>query len=51
MNKRIKRKLATKENKNMMESTLKYLKHLGLTPLMWSILKDILYSKISTPMR
>lgn len=32
MNKRIKRKHATKENKNMMESTLKYLKHLGLTP-------------------
>lgn len=32
MNKRIKRKHATKENKNMMESTLKYLKTLGLTP-------------------
>lgn len=32
MNKRIKRKLATKENKNMMDSTLKYLKTLGLTP-------------------
>ena len=32
MNKRIKRKHATKENKNMMDSTLKYLKHLGLTP-------------------
>ena len=32
MNKRIKRKHATKENKNMMDGTLKYLKHLGLTP-------------------
>lgn len=32
MNKRIKRKHATKENKNMMDSTLKYLKTLGLTP-------------------
>lgn len=32
MNKRIKRKHATKENKNMMDSTLKYLKMLGLTP-------------------
>lgn len=32
MNKRIKRKHATKENKNMMESTLTYLKTLGLTP-------------------
>lgn len=32
MNKRIKQKHATKENKNMMDSTLKYLKHLGLTP-------------------
>lgn len=32
MNKRIKRKHATKENKNMMTSTLKYLKTLGLTP-------------------
>lgn len=32
MNKRIKQKHATKENKNMMESTLKYLKTLGLTP-------------------
>lgn len=32
MNKRIKRKPATKENKNMMESTLNYLKMLGLTP-------------------
>lgn len=32
MNKRIKRKLATKENKNMMDSTLNYLKMLGLTP-------------------
>lgn len=31
MNKRIKRKHATKENKNMMESTLEYLKTLGLT--------------------
>lgn len=32
MNKRIKRKHVTKENKNMMESTLNYLKMLGLTP-------------------
>ena len=32
MNKRIKRKHATKENKNMMQSTLTYLKTLGLTP-------------------
>lgn len=32
MNKRIKRKHIAKENKNMMDSTLKYLKHLGLTP-------------------
>lgn len=32
MNKRIKRKHATKENKNVMTSTLKYLKTLGLTP-------------------
>lgn len=32
MNKRIKRKHATKENKNMMDSTLNYLKMLGLTP-------------------
>lgn len=32
MNKRIKRKHTAKENKNMMNSTLKYLKHLGLTP-------------------
>lgn len=32
MNKRIKRKHATKENKNMMDSTLTYLKTLGLTP-------------------
>lgn len=32
MNKRIKRKHATKENKNLMDSTLKYLKTLGLTP-------------------
>lgn len=32
MNKRIKRKHAAKENKNMMDSTLKYLKILGLTP-------------------
>lgn len=32
MNKRIKRKHATKENKNMMDSTLKYLKTLGLNP-------------------
>lgn len=32
MNKRIKRKHAAKENKNMMDSTLKYLKTLGLTP-------------------
>ncbi len=32
MNKRIKRKHATKENKNLMVSTLKYLKTLGLTP-------------------
>lgn len=32
MNKRIKRKHETKENKNMMDSTLKYLKYLGLTP-------------------
>ena len=32
MNKRIKRKYATKENKNMMDSTLNYLKMLGLTP-------------------
>ncbi len=32
MNKRIKRKHATKENKNMMDSTLKYLRTLGLTP-------------------
>lgn len=31
MNKRIKRKYATKENKNMMDSTLNYLKMLGLT--------------------
>ena len=31
MNKRIKRKHATKENKNMMDSTLEYLKTLGLT--------------------
>lgn len=32
MNKRIKRKHATKENKNVMDSTLNYLKMLGLTP-------------------
>lgn len=32
MNKRIKRKHIAKQNKNMMESTLKYLKQLGLTP-------------------
>ena len=32
MNKRIKRKHIAKENKNMMDSTLKYLKTLGLTP-------------------
>lgn len=32
MNNRIKRKHATKENKNMMDSTLKYLRTLGLTP-------------------
>lgn len=32
MNKRIKQKHAAKENKHMMASTLKYLKHLGLTP-------------------
>lgn len=32
MNKRIKRKQVTKENKNMMDSTLNYLKMLGLTP-------------------
>ena len=32
MNKRIKRKHVAKENKSMMDSTLKYLKHLGLTP-------------------
>lgn len=32
MNKRIKRKHATKENKNMMDSTLTYLKTLGLNP-------------------
>lgn len=32
MNKRIKRKHAAKENKHMMDSTLRYLKHLGLTP-------------------
>lgn len=32
MNKRIKRKHAIKENKNMMDSTLNYLKMLGLTP-------------------
>lgn len=32
MNKRIKRKHVTKENKNMMESTLNYLKMSGLTP-------------------
>lgn len=32
MNKRIKRKHIAKENKDMMESTLKYLKTLGLTP-------------------
>lgn len=32
MNKRIKRKHATKENKNMMERTLTYLKTMGLTP-------------------
>ena len=32
MNKRIKRKHAKKQNKNMMESTLNYLKMLGLTP-------------------
>lgn len=32
MNKRIKRKHIAKENKNMMDGTLKYLKHLGLTP-------------------
>lgn len=32
MNKRIKRKHATKENKNMLDSTLNYLKMLGLTP-------------------
>lgn len=33
MNKRIKRKHIAKENKNMMDSTLKYLKTLGLTPV------------------
>lgn len=32
MNKRIKQKHATHENKNIMDSTLKYLKTLGLTP-------------------
>lgn len=32
MNKRIKQKHIAKENKNMMDSTLKYLKTLGLTP-------------------
>lgn len=32
MNNRIKRKHATKENKNMMDSTLNYLRTLGLTP-------------------
>lgn len=32
MNKRIKCKHAVKENKNMMDSTLKYLRDLGLTP-------------------
>ena len=32
MNKRLKRKHVAKENKNMMDSTLKYLKTLGLTP-------------------
>lgn len=32
MNKRIKRKLVSQENKSLMDSTLKYLKHLGLTP-------------------
>lgn len=32
MNKRIKRKHAGKQNKDMMDSTLKYLKTLGLTP-------------------
>lgn len=32
MNKRIKRKHSAKENKNMMDSTLNYLKMLGLTP-------------------
>lgn len=32
MNKRIKRKHAAKENKHMMDSTLNYLKMLGLTP-------------------
>lgn len=32
MNKRIKRKHAAKQNKNLMDSTLKYLKTLGLTP-------------------
>lgn len=33
MNKRIKRKHAGKQNKDMMDSTLKYLKTLGLTPV------------------
>ena len=32
MNKRIKRKHAVKENKNMMDNTLTYLKSLGLNP-------------------
>ena len=32
MNKRIKQKHATHENKNIMDNTLKYLKTLGLTP-------------------